>query len=64
MDALHFVLAFNLSTCLVILVGCYVLSLRYDEHAEKVFTPSVNFASLAGAALSLGLLGGVATMFI
>jgi hypothetical protein len=64
MDALQIVLAFNLSTCLLTLVGCYVLSLRYDERAEKMFTPSVNMAGVAGAVVSLSLLGGMATMFV
>ncbi len=64
MDALQFVLAFNLSTCIVMLIGCYVLSRRYDTPTESRSVPSINVAGVSGAVLSIGLLSGLATMFV
>jgi hypothetical protein len=64
MDLLHFIFAFNVGTCLVVLLACYRLHRSYDDRTDgKEYTP-LNLAGISGAVLSVGLLGGVATMFV
>lgn len=64
MDLLHAILAFNLVTSLGILAACYALHRSYDPVANGQERTPINFAGMSGAALALGLMSGIATMFV
>ena len=64
MDLLHIILAFNLMTSLGILAACYALHRSYDAAADGEPMVKLNFAGMSGAALALGLMSGVVTMFV
>jgi hypothetical protein len=64
MTLLHFILAFNVGTCLVILLGCYHLYRSYDDRTDGKTPTPINMAGISGAALSVGLMSGIATMFV
>ncbi len=66
MNLLHLVFTFNLVTALFILAGCYYLHVKYDEPIGSdidALPSGSRMAGIAGAAVAVGLLGGVATMF-
>jgi hypothetical protein len=64
MDLLHFIFAFNVGTCLIVLLGCYRLHRSYDDRTDgKEYAP-VNLAGISGAMLSVVLMSGVARMFV
>lgn len=64
MDLLHIILAFNLVTSLGILAACYMQHRSYDPKIAPTERIPVNFAGMSGAALALGLMSGIATMFV
>ncbi len=64
MDLLHIILAFNLVTSLGILAACYALHRSYDPTVDGKPRASLNFAGMSGAALALGLMSGIVTMFV
>ncbi len=64
MDLLHIILAFNLVTSIGILAACYALHRSYDPVASHKARTPINFAGMSGAALALGLMSGIATMFV
>jgi hypothetical protein len=64
MDLLHVILSFNLVTSLGILAACYALHRSYDPTVNRKTRARLNFAGMSGAALTLGLMSGIATLFI
>jgi len=64
MDLLHVILAFNLVTSLGILAACYMQHRSYDPKVDPARRTPINFAGMSGAALALGLMSGIATMFV
>jgi hypothetical protein len=68
MDLLQFVLAFNLTGCVIALIGFFYLHRQYDDRVEPDYRANqraVQFsaAGVSGAVVSIGLLGSLATMF-
>jgi hypothetical protein len=64
MDWLHIILAFNLVTSVGILAACYAMHRSYDADLDVTTSPPMNFAGMSGAALALGLMSGIATLFL
>lgn len=63
MDLLHVILAFNLVTSVGIVAACYAMHRSFDLTIDGKPHARINFASMSGAALALGLISGIATMF-
>ncbi|MGL4233829.1 MAG: hypothetical protein ACRCWJ_20910 [Casimicrobium sp.] len=71
MNLLHLVFAFNLVTAIFILAGAYYLHFKYDENTTGDSRDYSNYAGsmgtgaagVVGAMISVGLLGGLATLF-
>jgi len=64
MDWLHIILAFNLVTSIGILAACYAIHRSYDVDLDVSPRVKLNFAGMSGAALALGIMSGIATMFV
>ena len=64
MDLLHMVLAFNLVTSIGILASCYALHRSFDTTVDGKPLAKFNVAGMSGVAVAVGLMSGVATMFV
>ena len=64
MDPLHIILAFNLITVICILAGG--MKLQRNEVATVVNRKGgqFNFAGMSGAFIALGLMSGLASLFV
>ena len=64
MELLHAIFAFNLVTSLGILGAAYALPRRDDTTVDGRPLPRLSFAGMSGAALALGMVSAVATLFV
>lgn len=64
MDLLHVILAFNLVTTITILASSYAMHHYDDSTPNNKPRTKINFAGMSGAALGVGLMCSIVTLFV
>lgn len=64
MDLLHVILAFNLVTTITILASSYAMHRYYDSAPNGEPRTTINVPGLSGAALGVGLMSSLVTLFV